>query len=218
MFGPEVFLRLFLRMNQEQWSWVLTAGCLAVVIPWLATRAGHRPRRFSLALAGGACSLSGLVYLHGYYAPINWPAAGFGWAFVVQGLLLVVAACVVNDDRMPPPWQQTCLAWWGIIVLLLPWVPAWLLGDGRGVALYGLAPDLTVAGLLLGIAQLKGWLRWGLMVLPLIWTLFSILTYHALGLNGMLALPLATLVLAGIGPSPYHHRQSNVLSGEHQQP
>ena len=195
MFGPEVFLRLFLRMNQVQSALALLGCVLALLIPWLASRSGTTPRRFAIALCGAAFVLSGLVFLIGYYAPINWPASGFGWAFVAQGAMLVAAALAMSEAGLPECWPMARLLIWGGIVAVLPWTTAYLLGDWRGPGLFGLAPDTTAAASLVLVRGLAGWLRWVLVGLPLIWALFSALTYIALGLPLLMVAPIATVGL-----------------------
>ena len=38
MFGPQVFLRLFVRINQDLWPWQLLAVVIAIFIPVLISR------------------------------------------------------------------------------------------------------------------------------------------------------------------------------------
>ena len=90
MFGPQVFLRLFVRINQDLWPWQLLAVVMAIFIPVLISRQSRAARRLAVGLMSLAWIVSGYGFLVGYFGPINWPAAWFGWAFVAQGALLAV--------------------------------------------------------------------------------------------------------------------------------
>lgn len=202
MFGPEVFLRLYVRLNQALWPWLLLWLAVALVLPWLARNTGEWPRRFAMALAGLGWIGCGYLFLVRYYGPINWPAAGFGWAFVAQGFLMLL----LKGRALPAPlsWPALC-AWW-LVVLVLPWLAVLQAGDVRALALFGLAPGVTVAASVLLFGHQPAAVRWLLLLLPLAWSLFSAATYWALGTFWLLGYPLAALVLVvlapGLNPSP----------------
>ncbi|MCG7201176.1 hypothetical protein MD273_15690 [Marinobacter pelagius] len=192
MFGPEVFLRLFVRINQALWPWLLLWPAAALLLPWLGRQNSEWPRRLAMALAGLAWIGCGYLFLVRYYGPINWPATGFGWVFVVQGLFLLM----LKGKALPAPlaWP-TVVAWW-LVVLVLPWFAVLQAGEMRALALFGVAPGITVAASVLLFAGQPAPLRWLLLLLPLAWSLFSAATYWALGTFWLLAYPGAALVLS----------------------
>ncbi|WP_372987386.1 hypothetical protein [Marinobacter sp.] len=202
MFGPEVFLRLFARINQDLWPWLLLWPLAGLVLPWFGRQAAELPRRLAMALAGLAWIGCGYLFLVRYYGPVNWPATGFGWAFVVQGLLLLL----MKGRALPAPMTWPVAVSWWLAILLLPWLSVLEMPDLWALALFGLAPGVTVAATVLLFAGQPSPLRWLLLALPLAWTLFSAATYWALGTFWLLGFPVATLVLLivalRVNPSP----------------
>ena len=65
MFGPQVFLRLFVRINQDLWPWQLLAVVAAIGIPVLLLRQGDAARRLALGLVAVAWVTSGYGFLVG---------------------------------------------------------------------------------------------------------------------------------------------------------
>lgn len=88
MFGPQVFLRLFVRINQDLWPWQVLAVVASIGIPVLLFRQGRNARRLAVGLMAVAWAVSGYGFLVGYFGPINWPAAWFGWFLWRKGSCL----------------------------------------------------------------------------------------------------------------------------------
>jgi hypothetical protein len=63
MFGPEVFLRLFVRINQEIWPWQGVAVAMVIAIGALLIRGNAMSRRGVLLLEAAACLWSGAGFL-----------------------------------------------------------------------------------------------------------------------------------------------------------
>lgn len=197
MFGPQVFLRLFERINQDLWPWTLLAVFAALVLPLLLSHQRSASRRVGLFLLACAWGTSGFAFLVSYFGPINWPAVWFGWAFVAQAVLVGFLAVKLSADSLPRlPYSAATL--WVIAVLGLPWLTVELSGEWRALALFGLAPGTTVAAGVLVSALFTGFARWLYLVIPVFWALFSAATYWGLQLKVMLIFPVATLVLVTI--------------------
>ena len=220
MFGPEVFLRLFVRVNQALWPWLLVWPLAAVLLPWLGRKTAELPRRLAVALVGLGWIGCGYFFLVRYYGPVNWPATGFGWAFVIQGLLLLM----LKGRALPGPMAWPVVVSWWLAVLLLPWLSVLEADDIRALALFGVAPGVTVAASVLLFARQPWPLKWLLLMLPLVWSLFSAATYWALGTFWLLGFPVAALLLfviaLRVNPSPVQSPGSqSVRPGpEHQWP
>ena len=202
MFGPQVFLRLFVRINQDVWPWTLLSVVVALCMPWLLMHQRVAWRRLGWALMGIAWASAGYGFLVGYFGPINWPATGFGWAFVAQGGVVFLTGLFVRACSLRP--CTTYTVWpWLVAVMGLPWVTAWVAEDWHAVALFGLAPGITTAAGVLIIPLLAGpmlaWLKWIYLLVPLTWALFSAATYWGLHTPGLMITPVATLLLLVVG-------------------
>ncbi|MDK8464738.1 DUF6064 family protein [Marinobacter sp. SS13-12] len=197
MFGPEVFLRLFVRINQDFWPWQGIAVAMMLLIAGLLVRGDRLAKRGTLLLLAAAWMWCGAGFLMEYYGPINIPAAWFGWAFILQAALLTVAALVWPwDGRSAAParrWQAGI--GWLVMASLLPLLAAAQSGNWQGVALFGITPDVTVAASLPCLLLLPRRVRWLFLLLPLLWCLFSAATLWTLGTRLMFVLPAAILVL-----------------------
>ncbi len=201
MFGPEVFLRLFVRINQEFWPWQGIAVVMMLLIAGLLVRGDKLAKRGVLLLIAAAWVWSGAGFRMEFYGPINIPAPWFGWAFILQAALLTVAALVWpwdgNADRPARRWQ-TGIGWL-VITALLPLLVVAQSGNWQAVALFGIAPDVTVAATIPCLLLLPRRVRWLFLLLPLLWCLFSAATLWTLGTRLMVALPAAALVLTIVG-------------------
>lgn len=198
MFGPEVFLRLFVRVNQDSWPWQGVAVVMAVAVAVSLPRRGLWARRLVMATLAAAWVWSGAGFLLSYYGPVNWPANYFGWGFIGQGLALGTLAVWGPVWRgliwrAQPGWRFSGI--WLLLVALLPWLAVIESGDRAALALFATTPDLTVLATVLILWLVPGPVRWLLLVVPLLWSLFSAATLWALQMYGLFFLPVATLAV-----------------------
>lgn len=198
MFGPQVFLRLFVRINQDFWPWPILAVVVSFIVPLLLLNNSLAARRIALGLISVAWMTSGYGFLVGYFGPINWPAAGFGWAFVVQGAVLGLIAVAATPRSVQANDRALALGW-TLAVVGLPWLTVAESGNWKAFALFGLGPGTTVAASMLMVGFLPGIWRWLYLLLPLAWCLFSAATFWVLQTWWLLGLPVATLILLGLG-------------------
>ena len=198
MFGPQVFLRLFVRINQDLWPWQLLAVVIAIVIPVLILRQGRAARRLAVGLLALAWIVSGYGFLVGYFGPIYWPAAWFGWAFVAQGVLLAAAVFSggVHDSRLA---VGRFAVLWLLAVCGLPWLAMADSGQWEAVGLFGVAPGTTAAAGALALALMSRAWRWLYLPLLVMWSLFSAAILWVLQAWWLLVAPVATLSLIGAG-------------------
>lgn len=199
MFGPEVFLRLFVRINRDIWPWQFLILPLTLAVPWLTCRPEPGLRRLAWFILAAAWITSGYVFLVGYFGEINWPASWFGWGFVAQGLMLAVLALVIGLPPLPKGRAGPLILSWMIAVVLLPWVSVMQAGDVKALALFGLVPGITVAASALLLALPGRASLFLLWPVPVMWVLFSAATYWALQTFWLLLVPLATPVFMALG-------------------
>jgi hypothetical protein len=134
------------------------------------------------------------------YAPINWIAGYFAWAWGVQAVLLGVMSWRGRFDAAPVATQQRRfgLALLGAALVIYPLL-APLLGRGWPAAeLFGMAPDpaaLVTLGVLLAIElRHSGWL----FPVPVAWCLISGTTLWAMEAPEFWIAPLAALLAVGL--------------------
>ena len=195
MFTPQVFLRLFVRINQDLWPWPLVIAVLTLAVPFLLVHKRSIFRRLGMALCAVAWLGSGYGFLVGYYGKINWPAAWLGWCFVLQGMLLLALAIAASSSTIRRPGSGFTVLWL-FAVLGLPWITVIAAGQWQALALFGLAPDTTGAASVLLAMSLSGYQRWLCLIIPLIWVVFSAATLWGLQTPELLLFPLSTLMLA----------------------
>lgn len=199
MFTPEVYLRLFVRFNEAVWPLQLVALVAGLAIPILLTRPTVLARKLAVVLMALAWIFTGLGFMEEYYAPINWPVTYFAYAFVAQAMALAAVAGVWQPPvRLVPGHGPggTLLGLWLLVLVALPWLTAAAAGELAGLALFGLTPDLTTTGSLLLAPLLPRVWRWLLVLLPLGWCLFSLLTLYTLDLTLAMLVPLGGVILA----------------------
>jgi len=213
MFGPQVFLRLFMRLNQDIWPWTLVAVLLGLLVPFCLVSHKRRLRRLALGLIALSWIVSGYGFLVGYFGPVNWPAGVFGWAFVLQGSvfgLMTVAGVADHPEPFHEPSHEPdngqyrkasrgLVVCWIVACLVLPWLPVAESGVWQALALFGLTPWTTAAISMLAISVLRGPWRWFYLALPVLWVVFSAATFWVLQTLWLLAFPVATLVFAALG-------------------
>ncbi|WP_162617980.1 hypothetical protein [Salinicola halophilus] len=194
MFTPEVYLRLFVRANQSLGLWLAAVVAAIGAVALLLRRARPAARQGALMLVAAGWGLTAAHFLAQLYAPINWPVTGFVWAFALEGVLLGAVAL-----RRPPAPVRTSLLVVALVALsILASLTALAAGTATAVALPGITPDMTAVGTVALLALLPRVWRWPLLVVPVLWCLFSALTHQALALWLPMAVPGVGLVLGAI--------------------
>lgn len=186
MFSPPIYWRLFESLNLAWWPLqpVLAGAALVLLHP--------KARRWMPYLLALAWALSGWAFVWQRYAPIQWVASGFAWAFGLQAVAWLALGLLGGASRgwhngVAPLRQRAGFAgvWFALFVCPLlaplagrPWVQA---------ECFGLAPDPTALfSLALGLTlqARSGAERAGLrlmLLLPLAWCAFSSATLLVMG-------------------------------------
>lgn len=195
-FTPEVYWRLLERVNEAFWPLQLLTVVLGLAAILFALR-GHA--RVALLLAAPAWVSSGVIFHLMYYAELNWIAPWFGWAFIVQALVLVLIAtfCEVSKPKRRPgrATSATGAVIGGGALLFYPLIAIALGAGATHAEVYGLHPDPTaVATLGVLLIALRGVTAWLAMLIPFLWCVTSALTL--VGLDAAWAwLPLVVAML-----------------------
>lgn len=177
-FLPEVYFRLFVRLNEGWWPAQLLALLLGLGALWLAWRGFGRLVGAILAVGW---TFVGYAFFLDLYADLNWAGTYFGWAFFAQSALVLVVGALGGLDREPDHQKHSPLdgAGWvgaGLVVFGLAIFPLLepLTGvqEWSGVELFGMTPDPTVIATL-GFVLMAKRARWALLIVPMLWCAIS---------------------------------------------
>ena len=172
LFSPEIYARMLQRYQQDimPLPWVGFAAGLAMM--WMV----HRRRMHGTILILAACwAWVGWAFHIERYTQLNWAALYFGWAFMLQAVLMVITGVRGDLKRWMP----------GIVLIGLAVIAHPLIGFFTGHAwpstgLFGTAPDpVAVATLGLSLTT-RDWRRWALAIIPALWCVISVLTAFGL--------------------------------------
>lgn len=175
LFSARTYYRLYELYNAAIWPAQILALALALAILLLLRRGQAASRAISLILAAGWLWI-GVAFLGRRYAAINWSATDFAWAFGIEAGLLLWFGVVRGGLAFARPTRLKGRVGIGVFLFALLVEPllAPLLGRGwRGAQLLLLCPDPTAIGTLglLLLAQTRR--RWPLMVVPVLWCLYT---------------------------------------------
>ncbi|MDF2178267.1 DUF6064 family protein [Aliiglaciecola sp. CAU 1673] len=176
LFSKEIYLQLFSTFNASLWPIQVP-----LILLWLATLCCWYFKEKRLLLIIMLCFawlFSGLGFVQGQYAQINWAADYLMWGFLLQALLLLSLAPMSSSHAAKGP-----LAYLGIGLicygLLLRPTLQWLIYQNINAAeLAGLFPTPTII-LTLGVLMLMS-APFYLWLLPSILLIIDSLTWHTL--------------------------------------
>jgi apolipoprotein N-acyltransferase len=129
---------------------------------------------------------------------INWSVHYFALAFIGEGVLLALLAVVKPPGGLSASglrWRGVTVGWLGCL-LGLPWLTVLVTDDVASLALFALTPDVTVAATAVITLLWPRPVRWLVLAVPILWSLFSLLTLGALGLYWLVPGPVFALGVA----------------------
>jgi multidrug transporter EmrE-like cation transporter len=206
LFSARTYYRLFEIYNdaiRPAQDLAVALGILTLVALW--RRSGASSRGIASVLANGWL-WTGVAFLAKRYATINWSAAYFAWAFGVEAALLVVLAVVRTDLVFERPSDLRGRV--GIVLFLFAVVGAPLidplLGRGwKGCQFFLVCPDPTAIGTL-GLLLCARGRRWPLMIVPVLWCLYTAIFLLAMKSPEWFVAPLAAglaVIATRFGPA-----------------
>jgi uncharacterized protein DUF6064 len=184
LFSPRTYYRLLQRHNEALWPAQIVTLALGLFILVLLRRPSPRQGRIISTMVAGLWAWSAWAFLWNRYATINWAATYavpmfglealfFGWIGTVKGRLTYRAsrgaAGVVGMSLL-----LVGLATYPLLAPVFgrPWPQA---------EVFGVTPDPTVLATLGLLALAEGARRGALIVVPMLWSLFSGATLVAMG-------------------------------------
>lgn len=186
--------------NHAVWPAQIPALVLGL---WLVYFAGRQNARGIFVGLGVAWLWCGWVFQMQYYATLNWAGDMFAYLFLAQGGLLIAAGVLAKK----PQWitTRTTRVYAGrslLVFAILFYPPAGLLEDRTfpQLELFGLAPAPTLLTTFAILLLVGGPLRYGLAVIPVLWSCIAVGFAWTLGLFEAYAIFAGLLVcLAGLG-------------------
>jgi hypothetical protein len=194
-FSPQTYYRLFELHNAAIWPAQLLALATGLAILVLLVSRPHWAGRAIALLLAAIWAFVAWAYLHARYAPINWAAVYFAYAFAAEALLLALSGAL---GRLAFAAPRPLAAKAGVALVLFAFLLQPLIGRllGRpwsGAELFGIAPDPTVLATL-GVLLAADRIRYELLAVPLLWCAISGATLWAMSSPEALLMPAAGLL------------------------
>ncbi|HEY1250855.1 MAG TPA: DUF6064 family protein [Thermoanaerobaculia bacterium] len=173
LFSARTYYRLFEIYNAAIWPAQILALALGIGILVLLRRGPATSKWISWTLAAGWI-WTAVAFLKLRYATINWSAAYFAWAFGIEGLaLLLIGGSALTFERPRDLAGRIGLATYAFALLVLPFAAALPGREWRGAQLFLLCPDPTAIGTFGLLLCARARHRWLLMIVPVLWCLYS---------------------------------------------
>jgi hypothetical protein len=211
LFSPRTYYRLIERHNEAVWPGQIVTIGLGLVIGWLLRRPASRQGRIVSAILVVLWIWVALAFIWQRYATINWAANYLVWLYAIE--VLALAWMGVVRGRLRFGWRRDAAGTLGMVLLILslllyPTLAPLLGRSWRQTEVFGVAPDPTVTATIGLLLLAEGRPQWGLLVVPVLWCLFSGATLLAMG--SPVALMLLPAALLAVVASAWSTRRSQV--------
>lgn len=210
LFSPRVYWRMFELHNEALWPLPLATFALGAAMLAFAVLRPQQSARPIVILLAILWAWVGWSFVWERYATINWAALYIAPLFGLQALLLLLDGL---PDRLP--FDQGGLrrvAGYGLFTLGLAGYPLLAPLSGRtwtGAEIFGIAPDPTAIGTLGLLMLTRAKMALLLLLIPILWCLFSGATLWAM--NAWVGwLPAAAGLLALAAALPHRVRDTNM--------
>jgi hypothetical protein len=209
LFSPRTYYRLFELYNEEIWpAHLLTLAIAAAIVILLLLRESWSARAIA-ALLAALWLFVAWAYLLERYAAINWAATYAAGAFALEALLIVWTGVFRRRlvfESNASALNIAALALFGFAVLI---EPALGLVFGRPLAqaeVFGIAPDPTgVATLAILLTATR--VHTHLLIVPLLWCVFSALTLVAMNVPDAIVMIAAGCIGMGLAVGKWLSRR-----------
>lgn len=200
-FTAEQFLQVFTNYNQTIWPLQILFILLAVICIILIFRKSKYTNTIVTLFLAFFWLWMGLVYHIIFFAQINPAAYLFGALFIVESILVIYYGIIRKEFELV--YNRDLFSYSGITLILFAIVIYPLIGFSVGhiypaSPTFGLPCPTTIftLGILLFI---KGKLPFGLIIIPVIWSLIGFTAALKLGIyedTGLLIAGIVTVILA----------------------
>jgi len=171
---PEIYTRLFERINEALWPLPLVLALLGFGVMALVLL---KPNRWVYLLLALAWFFVGTCFFLLYLAELTWAAHYVGALFIFQGVLFV-GVSIKHPAQKPP---SHAAKYTGIVLGFVGAViyPLWPVFNTQSVntaQVFALAPDPSSL-ITLGALLVVGFRPWWLILIPVFWCLFNLAIY-----------------------------------------
>jgi hypothetical protein len=175
LFSPRTYYRLFELYNLTIWPAQLIAVMIGLVILVLLARPSPKTGALISAILALAWVAVAWAYFFQRYASINWTAAYFASAFVVEAALFAWIGVVRNglNFSVPSIAGKIGVCLYLFALLIQPLMGPLLDRPVAQVEIFGLMPDPTVVATLGILLTATGRHVVSLLIIPLVWCAFS---------------------------------------------
>lgn len=201
-FTADVFFQLIAQYNAALWPIAGLLSALALIGLALSVWTRKGSDRFIAAVLGIAWLWTGIVFHLSYFGKLNFVAPVFAWFFVVQGVLFLW--CGLWRGGLQFRLRADVYGWTGLAiavtaVAVVPLLALQMGYDWASVRLFATAPAplalFTLAMLLLREPRVG----FGLLTIPLAWSLWTGVTAWELMITEDLLLPIAGVLVLFLG-------------------
>ena len=197
LFSPRTYYRTIELYNLAIWPAQLVGLALGLaIVALLVSNRRHRDRIIAALLA--TCWLwIGWAFLYERYAQINWVAPWFAAAFALEALLLAGVGVIAGRIAFQPASGRGLWVAIALIVITVLGYPLLAPLTGRSwttAEVFGVAADPTALLTVAVFALVRGRLRWLVLVVPLLWCTFTVLTLRAMNSAETIVVIAATLL------------------------
>jgi multidrug transporter EmrE-like cation transporter len=193
LFSARTYYRLFEIYNEAIRPAQDVAVLLAIVIVVLLWRRSHGASRAIAGLLAAGWLWTGIAFLAKRYATINWSAAYFAWVFGIEAALLLLLGVARSDvffERPADPRGRVGLVLF-FVAIAYPLLDPFLGRGWKGCQFFLLCPDPTAIGTLGLLLCARGRRVWPLMIVPVLWCLYTAIFLLAMKSPEWFVAPLA---------------------------
>ncbi len=183
LFSPRTYYRTIERYNLEIWPAQLVGIAIGLAIIALLMLNGATRERIIAALLAACWLWIGWAFHYQRYTQINWVAPWIAAAFALEALLLAAVGGIARRIVLWPAAGREFRIALALIAIVVVGYPLLAPLNGRSWAsaeVFGVAADPTALVTLAVLALVRGRIKWVLLVIPLLWCLFTVLTLWAM--------------------------------------
>ena len=207
LFSPRTYYRTIELYNLAVWPAQIVGLAIGLAIVALLATPGRERDRIVAALFAVCWLWVGWAFHYQRYAQINWVATWIGALFALQSGLFVGVGLTGGLVFAVPTGRTSrlAIALIAMIVVGYPLLAPLTERPWTSAEVFGIAADPTALATVAALAVVRGRLRWLLLVIPLTWCAFTVLTLWAMAapetfvMSGVALLALLPVIGRGGG-------------------